>query len=577
MAEEMSKLVDQYNQPIPKSAITRLQEEEAGPDAFSARPPFVGHLADRMDPRRLGAIIRAADNGQTRDWFILAEEIEELFPHYLSVLSKRKRQVCGLPITVDPAQDVKDAEKHADFIRRWVSRGVLEESLFDVLDGLGKGFSVSEIQWESRDGGFVPAEIAWRNQRDFELSWEDGETIWLRTNAGFEELFPHKFLVHKHRLKSGSPVRSSLTRAVCWLWMYATYSMKDWALFVQGYGMPIRIGKYGPGASGTDKKTLWRAVRSIGGDLAAIIPDSMKVEFAEAKGATEGAKLYEGRMNWINAETSKLVLGGVAGTDAVAGSHAVGKDHRAAEQDVEKFDARVLAASINKRIVQTMIAFRFGPQAAYPKLVIGQQELVPISDVIAAAADLGPLGLKIRTQDVLDRLQLTKPEPGDDVIGMPEPVPGAPGAPGAAGSPLANADVKIKANPHPEINPNSDARAMMTASGVSTAQYRAARQLRQAARGSMLGRLVMHTAAPPDVMAALEERLSREAGDALAQMTAQVRACMEEADAAGEGMEGFAHRLAALELDPHDFAVAMSHGMALAHLAGQANVLDELK
>ncbi len=571
MAEEMSKLVDQFNKPIRLADIHRLQEEEAAPDASSARPPFVGHLADRMDPRRLGQIIRAADNGQTWDWFIVAEEIEELFSHYLAVLSKRKRQVCGLPITVEPAEGVKDAEKHADFIRTWLNRGALEENMFDVLDGLGKGYSVSEIIWESANGGFVPAEIKWRNQRDFEVDWEDGETLWLRTNAGFASLYPHKFLVHKHRLKSGNPVRSSLTRAVCWLWMYATYSMKDWALFVQGYGLPYRLGKYGPGASDKDKRTLWRAVRSVGGDMAAIIPTSMQVEFVEAKGAQDGSKLYEGRMNWINAEASKLVLGGVAGTDAVAGSHAVGKDHRAAEQDVEKFDARVVAASINKQIIQAMISFRFGPQEAYPKIKIGQQELAPISDVIAAAADLGPLGFRVRAQEIYDRLQLTKPEKGDEVIGVPTPVPGAPGATNPDGSPIAAADVKIKANPHPEINPNSDARALMAAQEPGTTEhYRAARRARQ---GGLLGRLVLQTAMPQDVMEALEERLSREGGAALATMTAQVRQCAEEAD----DLPDLARRISELKLGPHDFAVAMAQGMALAHLAGQANVLDELK
>ncbi len=571
MAEELSKLVDQYGHPISSADIARLKEEEAAPDAFSARPPFVGHLAERIEPRRLGAIIRAADNGQTRDWFILAEEIEELFSHYLAVLSKRKRQVALLPITVEPAEGVKNAEKHADFVRRWLDRKILKHSLTDILDALGKGFSVSEIMWESWNGGFAPGAIEWRNQRDFEVSWKDGQTLWLRTNGGFEDLYPHKFMVHKHTLKSGNPVRSGLTRAVAWLWMYATYTAKDWALFVQGYGMPIRLGKYGPGASGSDKRTLWRAVRSIGGDMAAIIPSSMTVDFVEAKGANDGAKLYEGRSTWLNMEVSKLVLGGTASTDAVAGSHAVGKDHRAGEQDVEKFDADLVATSVNQTMIQGMIAFSFGPQDAYPTILIGQEEKVPISDLIAAAADLGPLGLKIRAQDVYDRLQVQKPEAGEDVIGVPDPVPGAPGQ---AGSPIASADVKIKANPHPEINPNSDARAMMTNQGDATSQYRAARAAR---RGRLLGRLVMHTAAPPAVMEALEERLSREAGSALAQMTAQVRACMDDADANDEGMEGFAARLAKLKLNPHDFAVAMSQGMVLAHLAGQANVLDELK
>lgn len=571
--DELSKLFDQYGALIPTAAIHRLQEPEAEPDAYSARPPFVEHLADRLRPDRLGAILRAADNGSTREWFILAEEMEELFPHYLSVLSKRKRQVCGLPITVEPAEGIKDADRHADFVRTWVSRGIIEESLFDILDGLGKGYSVNEVVWSSVKSGFAPQEILWRNQRDFEVSWKDGHTLWLRTNAGYEDLFPHKFLVHAHKIKSGLPVRSGLTRAVSWLWMYATYSLKDWALFVQGYGLPVRLGRYGPGASASDKRTLWRAVRGIAGDLAAILPSSMQIEFIEPKGTTEGSKLYEGRMNWLNAEVSKLVLGGVAGTDAVAGSHAVGKDHRAAEQDVEKFDARLVAASINKQVVQAMVAFSFGPQEAYPKLRIGQQELAPISDVIAAAADLGPLGFRVRAQDIYDRLQLTKPEGDDEIIGIPLPVPGAPDGSAAGASPIANQDDKIKANPHPAINPDSDERAMMSANDRAGAEHYRTVLAQRHGYGALVGRLVLQTSSPAQIRDALEQRLAQDARAGLAQMTAQVRQCAEEAT----DLPDLAERLSKLELSGDDFATALMQGMALAHLAGQANVLDEMK
>lgn len=560
MADELSGLVDQFNTPIKRAEIAQLREPVAAPSSFSARPPFVGHLAFGIDPGRLGMLLRAADNGQTREWFILAEEIEELFPHYAAVLAKRKRQVSLLPITVEAAEGAKDAEKHADFIRDWLNTEVLQRALFDVADAIGKAYSVNEIMWETKPGRVWPAEIIWRHQRDFEVSWEDGETIWLRTNGGYEPLMPHKFLLHAHRSKSGGVARSGLSRMVCWMWMYSTFTLKDWALFVQGYGLPWRVGRYGPEASQMDKNVLWKAVRQIGGDMAAIIPKSMEMELIESKGANAGATLFSERANWLNYEVSKLVLGGTAGTDAIKGGHAVGQEHRSAEQDVEKFDAMLIGGSVNRQIIPAMVAFTFGPQPGYPIVHIGTQEQVPISDVIASIADLGPLGFEAKASEIRDRLQLSKPEPGDEVIGMPKPVPGAAGAgAGAGSSPLANEDVKIKANPHPEINPNSDARALATA-------------------GKLFGRLLAaQTARGGDdevkaVLAALDARMARDAAGALGGMTAQVRAAYEAAD----DLQDLAHRLAALQLDNTAFAEAMTQGMALANLAGQAALLDEM-
>lgn len=559
MAPNESGLIDQFGFKISSDDIARLKTEVAGPSGFSARPPFVGHLAFGINPGRLGGILRAADNGQTRDWFILAEEIEELYVHYSAVLSKRRRQVSLLPLTVEAAEHVKGGEKHADFVRKWLETKVLEHALYDILDALGKGFSPSEVMWENRTDGFWPAEIIWRNPRDFEVSWEDGQTIWLRVDAGFQPLAPHKFLLHAHKTKSGNVVRSGLTRIVCWMWMYSTFTLKDWALFVQGYGLPVRLGRYGPEASDSDKRTLWKAVRGIAGDLAAIIPKSMEIEFVEAKGATEGAKLFSERANWLNYEVSKLVLGGTAGTDAVAGGHAVGQEHRSAEQDVEKFDARLLAGSINRQIVKAMVAFSFGEQDAYPRVVIGEEEKVPISDVIAAAADLGPLGLKIKASEIRDRLQLTEPQGDDEVIGLPPPAPGGQSQVDGNGDPIVGADVKIKASPHPEINPTSDARALMSR--------------RERAQATLFGRLIAsHAAGTAPVVDALDARLAREAGTALAAMTAEIRACYE----AATDMPDLAERLGKLQLDDKAFAVAMMQGMALANLAGQAALLDEL-
>lgn len=554
MSDAMSSLLDQFGERIPRAA---LRAEISAPNWQSARPPFEGHLAFGMSPQRLAAIMRAADNGSTLDWFILAEEIEELFPHYYAVLSKRRRQVSQLPITVKAPEEVKDGEKHADFVRRWLDARVLKSALFDVLDGIGKGYSASEIIWETKPGCVRPAEICYRPQRFFEVSWEDGETIWLRTNTGFEPLAAHKFLLHRHTSKSGPPVRSGLTRAVAFLWMYSTYTMRDWATFTQAYGLPVRVGKYGPGASESDKRTLWRAVSSIAGDLAAIIPASMAMEFVEPKGK-EGVDLYPVRANWLNYEVSKLVLGSTGGTDAISGGHAVGQEHRAAEQDVERFDADLLQNSIDRQLVATMVAFTFGPQEAYPTVSIGRPEEVPISDLIASVADLGPLGFKAKASELRDRLQLTKPEGDDEVIGVPEPMPGGGGGNADSTNPLAKAAVKIKANPHPEINPDSDSRAIHSQAPL-LARF-AALQTQMPAQGAKA------------IFDALDAQLSAEATKALGGMTEQMRAAMMSAT----DLTDLAGKLRAMRLDDEGFASAMARGMALAHLAGQAELLDEL-
>lgn len=532
-----SLLIDRFGTPIPREDFPVLTEEISPVSAEHARPPFQGHLAWGINPQRLGGILRAADAGSSMEWFILAEEIEELFPHYATVLGKRKRQVVQLPITVKAA-DEKNPEyvKHAQFVQEWLDTQVLQRSLFDIADAMAKAFSVCEIVWESEPGCVRPKELIYRPQRFFEFSWQDGNTIWLRSETGFDDLIPHKFLQHRHPSKSGNTVRSGLTRMIAFLWCYATFTLKDWALFVQAYGLPIRLGKYGPAASDKDKQVLWRAVRSIAGDVAAIIPDSMTVEFPASTDRAAGALLFEKRMDWLNREVSKVVLGSTAGTEALAGGHAVGKEHREGEDDVEKFDAFLFNISINQQLIAPMISFTFGAQKKYPLVTIGRPTEVPIKDAVAAVADLGGMGLKVKASEVRDRLQFSHPEEGDEVVG---------------GVPLA-----------PVVKPDIPSPAVvLPADG-------------QSQRLPWLSGLISrHTELPDDVLDALTNRLAEDAAGALHGLTERVRTVMNSAT----DLRDLAERLHDLKLPRAQFGEAMARGTALANLVGQASLIEELR
>ena len=525
----LSSLVDPHGKRLVYTAD--LADEISATASIAGRPPFSGHLAFGMDPFQLGGIIRAADAGTTLSWMTLAEEIEELYPHYGAVLSKRKRQVCQLPITVHPFDDSADSIKHGDLVTDWLNSGVLQRALFGICDGMGKGYSAHEIIWDSAPGRVVPAKLLYRSQRFFEFNWEDGDTLWLRTAGGFADLAPHKFLVHRHPSKSGLTIRSGLTRQIAFIWMYATFTMRDWALFCQAYGMPIRVGRYGPEASEGDKRVLWRAASSIAGDVSAIIPKSMELEFIKDTERTAGSTLYEKRLDWLDRTVSKVVLGGTAGTDAINGGHAVGREHRAAEQDVERFDAELLSNSINDQIIQPMIAFTFGPQLQYPTLLIGRPDEVPLNDVLSGVANLAGLGLKVKSSEVRDRLGLTKPEGEDETIG---------GVPDTPPKPIAI--------PKPE-------------------------QTSQAQRPFLGELLTLQAEAPPELVELMTQRLAEDAAGAMAGMTDAIRAQFDQA----HDLHDLAHRLAGLKLPQAEFVEAMTRGAALATLVGQASLVAEMR
>lgn len=311
---------------------------KAGPTLTGVRQPISGHPADGLTPRRLASIHKAAAQGDPLAWLELAEDIEERDPHYLAVLGTRRRQVAQLPITVEAVSDDEQHVLHANFIRDWLKEGVLDLALFDLLDAIGKGFCVMEIEWETTPASIHPRCLEYRPQRWFDFDPIDGETIQLAEGVTREPLSPQKFIVHRAKAKSGLTIRSGLARVASWSWMYKAFSAADWAIFTQNYGTPIRVGKFDRAATDADKEVLWRAVANIAGDCAAIIPAEMSIEMISLKDTGKSGELYEKRVDWLDRQISKLVLGQTTTTDAVSGGHAVAKEHRLVQEDIERSD-----------------------------------------------------------------------------------------------------------------------------------------------------------------------------------------------------------------------------------------------
>jgi len=518
----ISKILGPDAQPV---LIDDLIEEKAGPTLIGVRSPISGHPADGLTPLRLAAIHRAAAQGDPLAYFELAEDIEERDLHYAAVMATRKRSISQLQVTVEAASDDPEHIKHADFIREWLKEGVLDAALFDLLDAIGKGFSVLETMWRSTPDRIVPCDFIYRPQRWFGLDDLDADTPMLLEGVSKLPLAPHKYLIHKHPAKSGLTIRSGLARIASWAWMYKSFTLKDWAVFCQNYGQPIRLGLYDSSASEADKKVLWQAVSGIAGNCAAILHKSMAIDFKEVKNAEKGAELYEKRADWCDRQISKLVLGQTTTTDAVSGGHAVAQEHRLVQEDIERADAKLASSTLTRQLSPAIISFNFGPQEKYPRILIGRPDEVPLPIVISALKELGPQGLTIEASELRDRIGFSDPAPDAELIG---------------GRTMQMFDQATRPQPHSAV-----------------------RHL-----------LSLHASAPePEYVDRLTARLARDAAGALAGLSNDIRKVFEESVDLHEA----ARKLATLDLDPTAFAEAMSRGMALARLTGQAALLDELK
>jgi len=419
-------LFDHLGRPI---EMKTLEQEIASPIS-GVRDIWHDSQATSLTPSKLATILTELREGETTNFITLADEIEEREPHYASVIGTRKNALSGLEPVVEAASDDQADIDMADEIRELLRRPEFDNLTDDALDALHKGFSVSEILWDTSEKQWMPRDYRFVDQRWFQF---DKKTLELRfKDKEIKEglaLDPFKWIVHYPRLKTGFPVSSGLARLAAVAFMCKNYAIKDWMRFIETYGMPLRVGRYGPNATPQDKAILKRAVVNIGADAAAIIPDSMKIEFTDAGNQNAGLLLYKGTAEWLDKQMSKAVLGQTASSEGTPGSLGGQDGQSDVRRDILKKDAKKLAATYNRYLVKPYIDLNHGPQANYPAIkwiIKDPEDVKALSDSVVALVDRG---LRVSQSEMRDKLGLA--DPGDDaeVLVSPKASSSGPSAP----------------------------------------------------------------------------------------------------------------------------------------------------
>ena len=393
-----------------------------------AKPSHVGlrrswryeTIASGLTPERLASVLRDADEGDPRDFLTLAQEMEERDLHYGSVLATRKRAVARLRAVVESASDdAKDLEI-ADAVRMLVSRPPFRGMLTDALDALGKGYALVEIVW-SHGELWEPARYEWRDPRWFVPDRDDGKTLRLYDEADpvyGVPLEPYKWIVFVPKIKSGLPIRGGLARLAAIAYLCKAYSLTDWVRYVEIFGQPFRIGKYGQEATEEDIGKLLAALANLGTDAAAAIPESMEVEFKADSGGTSAGGTHEKLCLYLDRQVSKGVIGQTMTADE-GSSRAQAQVHDSVRQEITESDAEQLADCLQRDLVEPYVDLNYGPQEAYPRLTLPLPNSGDIKVLVDALEKLVPLGLRVQGSVVSDRLSLPDPDDGADVLVPP--------------------------------------------------------------------------------------------------------------------------------------------------------------
>jgi phage gp29-like protein len=398
-------LYDSYGAPLREDALEREHSAESrelwGPGHYAP-------VAPTLNPRRLASLLRAADAGDARAYFTLAEELEERDLHYRGVIAQRKLAVTLAPIVVQEADDSAAGLEQADAVRDLAEQDIFPGLIADLMDAPSKCLSIVEILWRTGER-FTPRAYRWRDQRRFKIDRVSGKLRYDDHTIEGEALPPFRYIVHEPKLKSGLPLRGGIARAVAIAFVMKTFSVRDLHRFLEVYGIPARIGRYDKSAGKSDRAALLRAARALGSDAAAIIPSDMSIELLNTRPG--GGEAFIDSVRWWDEQISKCVLGQTMTADN-GSSKSQAQVHNNVRIDFAQHDARQVSATLNQQLIRPFIDLNFGEQARYPRVSISIREKDALAAFVSSVTMLVDRGLEVDQRVIRDRIGIPDPQPG---------------------------------------------------------------------------------------------------------------------------------------------------------------------
>lgn len=430
--------------PIKKSKGPLLDEIAV----VSVRDRWSSYPSQGLTPEKLASIFKEADAGDVYRQMELFEEMEEKDSHLFSELQKRKQAVLGLDWEIVPYSSSRADRKAAQLVQDALEFEGLEDALLDLLDAIGKGFSVCEIMWKIAGGRAMVDRLKWVHPKRITFGGKDEFRLLTEQEPvrGIE-LPENKFVVHRYRARSGHPSRAGIVRVCAWMYLFKNYAVKDWVTFAEVYGMPLRVGKYDASTSPEDKEKLIQAIVQLGTDAAGIISKSTEIEFVQAvKGATDN--VYETLAEFCNKEMSKAILGQTLTADVSdRGSYAASQTHNEVRRDLTRADAKALAETLRRDLFRPLVRFNLGDGPNLPWLKFDLSEPEDLEKTARVYSILiKDCGLPVAKKHVYEKFGIPEPESGEEILTPP----------GAAVSPTGLALKALKDVPPP---PQEEAQA----------------------------------------------------------------------------------------------------------------------
>lgn len=479
-------------QPTPPVALPVTAPADPPMQTFirpAARDRWMAAYVHYYKPQMVENIARSAMSGNMVSQWLMFDLMEQTWPRLVKNLNELKDGVIGLDWNLQPyapkgQKPSPEAQRRCAILQQLLgdmqpdmtaNENDFDDTLRDVLDAVGKGISVLEIDWQQKDirldlkgtgtatGAqfWVPRATRWIHPRYYgyppygvaqdRLMLNTSEVMASNPAAKFDTLwvpFPdNRFIVSIIKQKTGHPLNSSMLRILGFFWAAQNFTWEWFINLAQIFGSPIRWATYD-----STQKNLLNLVsdmlRNMGSQAWGAFPEGTKLELEKG---VESARDNPQKILIDMADTiaDLMILGQtLTSTQGERGSQSLGKVHKDVRGERITATAGRSAKILNQQFLPAACRLNFGDDTECPKLVPTAKEAkAAIENAQRDQILLSMPGVEMGKEWFYGRHDIPVPEDGEDTIkgavnAMMGDEPKPPGEPGVNDNDTATAQAR---------------------------------------------------------------------------------------------------------------------------------------
>lgn len=326
-------------------------------------------------------------------------------PYIKAGLLFKKISVTRLPQSIIPFSDSPRDVQIASFIE-WTMENMktpLIDVLWDVMDGVDVGYSISEKNYRIVDRGRWNGLIGLdsvKGKDPFVYSFEIDDfgnivsvyqrfgfraagyspTHGIRGSDGDVRLPPDKFVIYSFMKKYSNPYGTSDLRAAFRAFFIKDFAWKFRAIYMEKFGMPPVVGRFPNGTQEPRRKKFEKVLESIQTETVLTIPEDLIIEVLKI--AQAGPTEYERAIADLNKEILIGMLGSFLSAEEGkrTGARAQGQVHFKVASLFTYHLANSVEQTFNRQLIRPLVDFNWNVDGNYPTWRMD----IPDSDRLAA-------------------------------------------------------------------------------------------------------------------------------------------------------------------------------------------------